>query len=102
MAAGEISKPDFLDTSPLETSSLGCPGRDAVSHRQTQNGSSVYQASEQDVLAMSDAAPARVTLKQRPKSHVIDSRSLPGQEHTGQKHVAQVTSPGEVFAVSVP
>ena len=51
---------------------------------------------------MSDAAPARVTLKQRPKSHVIDSRSLPGQEHTGQKHVAQVTSPGEVFAVSVP
>ncbi len=50
---------------------------------------------------MSDAAPARVTLVQRPKSHVLDSRSLPGQEHTGQKHVAQVISPGEVFAVSV-
>ena len=50
---------------------------------------------------MSDAAPAKVTLIQRPKSYLIDSRSLPGQEHTGQEHVAQVTSPGEVFAVSL-
>ncbi|KAL0052208.1 hypothetical protein WJX82_009867 [Trebouxia sp. C0006] len=38
---------------------------------------------------MSDAAPAKVTLIQRPKSYVIDSRSLPGQEHTGQEQVAQ-------------
>ncbi|DBA71398.1 TPA: hypothetical protein ACH3X2_011202 [Trebouxia sp. C0005] len=38
---------------------------------------------------MSDAAPARVTLLQRPKTHVLDSRSLPGQQHTGQNQVAQ-------------